>query len=76
METLPLCLLLYSRFLLPFTLHRRVCVCLPACQSVCAHAQRKTSFRAAGIYYNPNKRGRRIVYELLAFQRQQRPVFS
>lgn len=47
---------------------------LPIC--VCVHVQRKTSFRVAGIYYIPNKRGRRIVYELLAFQRQQRPVFS
>lgn len=69
MDSLPPCLL-YSLFAcclaLAFTLalaHMRVRV------------QRET-FRTAGIYYKPNKRIRHLVYELLAFQRQQRPLFS
>lgn len=48
--------------------------CMCVCECVCAW--RETSFIAAGIYYNPNKRSRLIVYELPAFQSQQRPLFS
>lgn len=76
MESLPLCLPLYSLSLFPccltlaFTLASvYVCVC------VCREGERETSFRAAGIYYNPNKRSRLIVYELPAFQANKGPYF-